>query len=78
MFSLGESVTVDSDVPAFSMLQFKFLLFTGGGDTIGDNVFVFTQTLPPEMGARFRFWASRPSLPAAGMALLFTKAVDVE
>ena len=30
------------------------------------------------MGARFRFWESRPSLPAAWLALLLTKAGDVE
>ena len=39
---------------------------------------VSTQSLPPEMGAQFRFWASRPSLPAAWLALLLTKAGDVE
>ena len=39
---------------------------------------VSTQFLPTEMGARFRFWASRPSLHAAWLALLLTKAGDVE
>ena len=41
---------------------------------------VSTQSLLPEMGARFRFWASRPSLPAAWLALLLTltKSGDVE
>ena len=39
---------------------------------------VSTHSLPPEMGARFRFWASRPSLPAAWLALLLTKAGNVE
>ena len=33
-------------------------------------------TLSPEMGARF--WASRPSLPAAWLALLLTKVGDGE
>ena len=36
-----------------------------------------TQSLPTEMGERFRFWACRPSLPAAWLALLLTKAGDV-
>ena len=35
-------------------------------------------TLPPEMGARFRFLASQSSLPVAWLALLITKAGDVE
>ena len=39
---------------------------------------VSIQSLPPEMGARFRFWASQPSLPAAWLALLLTIAGDVE
>ena len=39
---------------------------------------VSTQSLSPEMGARFCFWASRPSLSAAWLALLLTKAGDVE
>ncbi len=34
---------------------------------------------PPEMGARFTvFWASRPCEPAGWLALLLTKAGDVE
>ena len=39
---------------------------------------VSTQSLLPEMGTRFRFWASWPSLPAAWLALLLTKVGDVE
>ena len=39
---------------------------------------VSTQPLSPEMGVRFRFWASRPSFPSAWLALLLTKAGDVK
>ena len=39
---------------------------------------VSTQSLPPEIWTRFRFWARRPLLPAARLALLLTKAGDVE
>ena len=35
-------------------------------------------TLPPEMGPDSVFWASQPSLPAAWLALLLTKAGDIE
>ena len=42
------------------------------------DVDVVYSILPPEMWAPFRFWASRPSLPAAWQALLLTKAKDVE
>ena len=34
---------------------------------------VSTQPLPPEMGDRFRFWASQPSFPSVWMAMLLTK-----
>ena len=39
---------------------------------------VSTQSLPPELGPDSVFWASRPSLPAAWLALLLTKVGDVE
>ena len=40
--SLGESATVDSDIPSFSMLQrqVKLLLYAEGGNEIGNNLFV--------------------------------------
>ena len=39
---------------------------------------VSTQSLPPELGSRFLFLAIPPSLPSAWLALLLTKAGDVE
>ena len=74
-----DRIRQDLMVTLKSAVRWSKKTHTSRGWTAADICTNCVYTIPvPEMGARFRFLASRRLLPAAWLALLLTKAGDVE